>query len=87
MKKLLTLALFLFIVGSSYAQKYVFQACDNSVSSGFWDLSTFYNNQGSAVAKMDMSDFTADKKEGTASLKIDYNIDYNNVLSINIMLS
>lgn len=74
MKKLLTLALFLLIVGSSYAQKYVFQQCDNSVSSGFWDLSTFYNNQGSAVAKMDMTDYTADKKDGTASLKIDYTI-------------
>ncbi len=74
MKKLLTLALFLLIVGSSYAQKYVFQPCDNSVSSGFWDLNTFYNNQGSAVAKMDMTDYTADKKDGTASLKIDYTI-------------
>ncbi len=74
MKKLLTLALFLLIVGSSYAQKYVFQPCDNSVSSGFWDPSGFYNNQGSAVAKMDLSDYTADKKEGTASLKVDYTI-------------
>jgi len=74
MKKLLTLALFILMAGSSYSQNYVFQTCDNSVSSGFWDLSTFYNNQGSAVAKMDMSDFTADKKDGTASLKIDYSI-------------
>jgi hypothetical protein len=74
MKKLLTLALFLLIVGSSYAQKYVFQPSDNSVSSGFWDPSGFYNNQGSAVAKMDLSDYTADKKEGTASLKVDYTI-------------
>lgn len=74
MKKLLTLALFLLIVGSSYAQKYVFQPCDNSVSSGFWDLTTFYQNQGSAVSKMDMTDYTADKKEGTASLKVDYTI-------------
>lgn len=74
MKKFLSLALFLLMVGSSYAQKYVFQPMDNSVASGFWDLSTFYNNQGSAVAKMDMSDFTADKKDGTASLKIDYTI-------------
>lgn len=74
MKKLLTLVLFLLIVGSSYAQKYVFQPSDNSVSNGFWDLSTFYNNQGSAVAKMDFSDYTADKKEGTASLKVDYTI-------------
>lgn len=74
MKKLLTLAIFLLIVGSSYAQKYDFQPCDNSVSSGFWDLTQFYNNQGSATAKMDLTDYTADKKEGTASLKIDYTI-------------
>jgi len=74
MKKLLTLALFLLIVGSSYAQKYVFQPSDNSVSSGFWDPTGFYNNQGSAIAKMDLTDYTADKKDGTASLKVDYNI-------------
>ncbi|MCX6168501.1 MAG: T9SS type A sorting domain-containing protein [Ignavibacteriales bacterium] len=76
MKKLLTLVLFLLIVGSSYAQKYVFQPCDNSVSSGWWDQDPthFYNNQGSAVAKMDLSDYTADKKNGTASLKVDYNV-------------
>lgn len=74
MKKLLTLALFLFIVGSSYSQKYVFQPLDNAVSSGFWDMTQLYNNQGSATAKMDLTDHTADKKEGTASLKIDYKI-------------
>lgn len=72
MQKLLTLALFLFIVGSAYSQTYVFQPQDNAVASGFWDLNQFYNNQGSATAKMDLSDYTADKKEGTASLKIDY---------------
>ncbi len=74
MKKLLTLALFLLMVGSSYAQKYVFQPCDNSISSGFWDMTQLYNNQGSATAKMDLTDHTADKKEGTASMKIDYRI-------------
>lgn len=74
MKKLLTLALFLLIVGSSYAQKYVFQACDNSVSSGFWDMANLYSNQGSVPAKMDLTDFTTDKKDGVASLKVDYTI-------------
>ncbi len=74
MKKLLTLALFLFIVGNAYSQKYVFQSCDNSVASSFFDMTAggFFNNQGSATAKMDLSDYTADKKGGSASLKVDY---------------
>ncbi len=74
MKKLLTLALFLLIVGSAYGQKYVFQPCENSVSSGFWDMANLYSNQGSVPAKMDLTDFTTDKKDGVASLKIDYTI-------------
>ncbi|PKL82448.1 MAG: hypothetical protein CVV24_10015 [Ignavibacteriae bacterium HGW-Ignavibacteriae-3] len=74
MKKILTLTLFLLIVGSAYAQTYVYQPLDNSVASGFWDMSQLYNNQGSATAKMDLTDHTADKKEGTASLKVDYTI-------------
>ncbi|MFA5803975.1 MAG: T9SS type A sorting domain-containing protein [Melioribacteraceae bacterium] len=72
MKKLLTLALFLFIVGSSYSQKYVFQPLDNSVASSFWQAELFKNNY--ADAKMDLTDHTADKKEGTGSLKIDYSV-------------
>ena len=72
MKKFLTLFIVLIIVGTSFAQRYIFQPLDNSVASGYWDLGAFYNNQGSATAKMDLSDNTADKKEGSASLKVDY---------------
>ncbi len=74
MQKLLTLALFLFIVGSAYSQTYVFQPFDNSVASGFWDMANLYNNQGDATAKWDVTDVTSDKKEGSGSLQLDYTV-------------
>lgn len=70
MKKLL-IAIF-FIAVAVQAQTYVFQNMDNSVKDKWWDLNTIYNNQGSATAKFDVEDYTADKKEGTASVKVSY---------------
>lgn len=72
MKKLLIAIVFLFIAVSIHAQTYVFQSFDKSVADGWWDMSQVYNNQGSATAKFDVTDYTADKKEGAASLKLDY---------------
>ncbi|MDQ7817216.1 MAG: T9SS type A sorting domain-containing protein [Melioribacteraceae bacterium] len=70
MKRLLTTLLFVVLAGSSYGQ-YYFQPCENSVASGFWNMETLYDN-GQGKAKMDLLDYTADKKQGNASLKIDY---------------
>lgn len=70
MKKLL-IAIF-FIAVAVQAQTYVFQPMDSSVKDGWWDMTQVYNNQGSATAKFDVEDFTADKKEGTASVKVNY---------------
>ena len=70
MKKLL-IAIF-FIAVAVQAQTYVFQPMDSSVKDGWWDMTQVYNNQGSATAKFDVEDFTADKKEGTGSVKVNY---------------
>lgn len=58
---------------TTQAQTLVFENCDKAVANK-WFTDAFYNNQGSAVAKMDFSDFAGDKKEGTGSLKLDYNV-------------
>ncbi|MDF1611492.1 T9SS type A sorting domain-containing protein [Stygiobacter electus] len=70
MKKLL-IAIFL-IAAAIQAQTYVFQKMDTSVKDNWWDMNNMYNNQGSATAKFDVEDFTADKKEGTGSVKVSY---------------
>lgn len=72
MKKLLIAIVLMVTAISVSAQTYTFQSFDNSVKDGWWDLSNLYSNQGSATAKLDVSDYTADKKEGTGSVKIDY---------------
>lgn len=72
MKKFLAALLFVLMAVSTQAQTYVFHSLDNTVASGFWDMANLYSNQGDATAKWDVSDYTADKKEGTGSLKLDY---------------
>ena len=73
MKKLLIAIMLLVMAVTTQAQTLVFENCDKAVANK-WFTDAFYNNQGSAVAKMDFSDFAGDKKEGTGSLKLDYNV-------------
>lgn len=73
MKKLLLVALVVLLAGNAHAQQWVFESMDNSVGSGFWDMGAFYDN-GQGTSKMDLSDYTADKHEGSGSLKVDYAI-------------
>ena len=74
MKKLLMAVIFLVMAVATQAQTYVWQSMDSSVKDGYWDLTQTYNNQGDAVAKFDVSDNTADKKEGAGSVKIAYTV-------------
>lgn len=74
MKKLLVLLTILFAAGYSQAQTYVFKSMDHSVADGFWDMANLYDNQGDATAKWDVTDFTADKHEGTGCVKLDYTV-------------
>ncbi len=71
MKKLL-MALMLVTAVASQAQTWVFQSFDSSVKDGWWDMVNLYANNGDAEKKWDVTDYTADKKEGVASLKLDY---------------
>ncbi|KAF0150993.1 MAG: 5'-nucleotidase [Ignavibacteria bacterium] len=73
MKKLLIAILILVAAVATQAQTLVFENCDKAVANK-WFTDAFYNNQGSAVAKMDFSDFAGDKKEGAGSLKLDYTV-------------
>jgi len=73
MKKLLIAILIIVAAVATQAQTLVFENCDKAVANK-WFTDAFFNNQGSAVAKMDFSDFTGDKKEGAGSLKLDYTI-------------
>ena len=66
--------MFLVMAVAAQAQTYVWQPMDSSVKDGYWDLTQTYNNQGDAVAKFDVSDNAADKKEGAGSVKIAYTI-------------
>ena len=74
MKKLLMAVMFLVMAVAAQAQTYVWQSMDSSVKDGYWDLTQTYNNQGDAVAKFDVSDNAADKKEGAGSVKIAYTV-------------
>lgn len=73
MKKLLV-AMLLLIAVTAKAQTFIWENCDKASTSNFFDANAFYNNQGSATAKMDYSDYAADKKEGTGSLKMAYTV-------------
>ena len=66
--------MFLVMAVATQAQTYVWQSMDSSVKDGYWDLTQTYNNQGDAVAKFDVSDNAADKKEGAGSVKIAYTV-------------
>jgi hypothetical protein len=72
MKKLLIAVMLVVMAVATQAQTWVFQSFDTSVKDGWWDMANMYNNQGDSQAKWDVTDNTADKKEGSGSLKLDY---------------